>query len=342
MRILVVSPSADPQSLAQSYIRSFRGLGHEAIGISVVGDATPSSTPVSLAWRGLLRIAPSLVSSSFRSRLRRAAADFRPHVTFVVRGVAVDSETLAFVKDHTERSLLWFDPDNLFVIGGESREVLECLPLYDALLHWNRRLLDRLQETAKRPADYLAFAADTGIHYPVRLKYNRDEIWRSDVMFAGKTTQDRVPYLVAASASARLAIYGSLCEDRCSRELVSSFRGKWICGEDYSKAVAGAGICLNILYHANLGAHNMRTFEILACGGFSLTMRSEGQLEFFEENSEMTCYSSVEELQDKIHYYLAHADQRHAIARRGLQAVQQHTYLHRAREVLNFAEQYRH
>ena len=78
----------------------------------------------------------------------------------------------------------------------------------------------------------------------------------------------------------------------------------------------------------------MRTFEIPACGGFMLTERSEEIIEFFEEDKEVACFSTPEELREKIDFYLEHPALRKEMAERAYQKVQQETYLKRVQQIL--------
>ena len=78
-------------------------------------------------------------------------------------------------------------------------------------------------------------------------------------------------------------------------------------------------ISLSFLRKANRDLHTSRTFEIPACGGFQLSERTEEVLNFFEEGKEIECFSSLDELRDKITYYLKHESRRLRIAAAGLE-----------------------
>ena len=83
----------------------------------------------------------------------------------------------------------------------------------------------------------------------------------------------------------------------------------------------------------------MRTFEVPGCGGFLLTQCSEEQCEFFEEGKEIACFSSAEELREKIEYYLSHEEERKKMAKAAYGKVKNHTYLHRAKRILEVYEE---
>lgn len=77
-----------------------------------------------------------------------------------------------------------------------------------------------------------------------------------------------------------------------------------------------------------------RPFLILAAGGFPLTDDRECLSELFT-SEEVATYGSLEELRDKISYYLTHDAERKKMADAGRKRVlSSHTYEHRAREIL--------
>jgi spore maturation protein CgeB len=70
----------------------------------------------------------------------------------------------------------------------------------------------------------------------------------------------------------------------------------------------------------------MRNFDILACGGFVLAERSEDLETLFELDKEIACYSTLEELEQKVAHYLAHPETAREIAMAGRRAVlERHT-----------------
>ncbi|RPI76960.1 MAG: hypothetical protein EHM45_11045, partial [Desulfobacteraceae bacterium] len=90
---------------------------------------------------------------------------------------------------------------------------------------------------------------------------------------------------------------------------------------ELNKIYSGARINLDInrLYQADM--INMRVFDILACGGFLLAEHSVELEELFQIGSELDTFHTLDELQDKVRYYLERPDEARAIALRGMQAV---------------------
>jgi spore maturation protein CgeB len=77
-----------------------------------------------------------------------------------------------------------------------------------------------------------------------------------------------------------------------------------------------------------------RHFEIPGCGGFQLSSQVEGLDRFFEPGREIAVYRSTGELVEKIRHYLAHEEDRRAIAEAGYaRTLRDHTYEKRFAEI---------
>lgn len=77
-----------------------------------------------------------------------------------------------------------------------------------------------------------------------------------------------------------------------------------------------------------------RNFEIPGCGGFQLTGSADNLEQYYEDGREVAIFHDDDELIDKIRYYLAHEEERSAIAQAGYErTLREHTYVHRFREI---------
>jgi spore maturation protein CgeB len=73
-----------------------------------------------------------------------------------------------------------------------------------------------------------------------------------------------------------------------------------------------------------------RNFEVPGCGGFMLTGKADDLENYYEFGKEIVCFDDIRDLIEKIRYYLAHEDERAAIARAGYaRTLREHTYAHR-------------
>ena len=85
---------------------------------------------------------------------------------------------------------------------------------------------------------------------------------------------------------------------------------------------AGSRINLNISLRSIHSGIPLRVLDIMACGGFVLSNRQPEIAEYFGEGVEIATFGSMEECMDKVHYYLAHEEERRRIAEAGQRKVQ--------------------
>lgn len=78
----------------------------------------------------------------------------------------------------------------------------------------------------------------------------------------------------------------------------------------------------------------MRVFDVLCCGGFLLAEHSDALADLFAIGAELDSYRTLDELVDKVGYYLARPELRRAIAERGQARVRRdHTIAARVRAI---------
>jgi len=88
-------------------------------------------------------------------------------------------------------------------------------------------------------------------------------------------------------------------------------------------------------------ANNMRLFEATGVGTLLLTDWKENLGEMFDPGKEVVAYRTPEECAELIRYYLAHDDERQAIARAGqARTLREHTYEHRTKELIALVRKY--
>lgn len=94
-----------------------------------------------------------------------------------------------------------------------------------------------------------------------------------------------------------------------------------------------AKIVLNIHAEEFLDTET-RVFEVLGCGSFLLTEQLSQENPFSQY--ELVEFETIEELFEKLHYFLSHDEERNKIARSGhIAATSKHTYIHRAQQIVD-------
>lgn len=101
-----------------------------------------------------------------------------------------------------------------------------------------------------------------------------------------------------------------------------------------------SAINLNITLRSIANGIPLRAFEIMGAGGFLLTNYQEDFNHFFVSEEDYVYFDSRQNLIEKIAYYLENDAERRQIAANGLKKVkEQHTYLHRAEEMLSYLKE---
>lgn len=144
----------------------------------------------------------------------------------------------------------------------------------------------------------------------------------------------RVSYLESIT-DLRLSIYGAGWEKE--ERFRNNARGPAGYGDEVCKIFQASKINVHFAGFTN---NHPRVFDIIASGGFLLTRFTEedngpgGIGDLFEIGTEIEVYRNKKELRQKIEYYLAHDDERQAIARRGYERLMRdHTMEKRMEQV---------
>lgn len=80
-------------------------------------------------------------------------------------------------------------------------------------------------------------------------------------------------------------------------------------------------INLNITSRTIESGIPQRVFDILACGGFCLTNYQPEIAELFEDGLELVMYTDIDDMLQKVEYYLTHEEERKQIAQAGYEKV---------------------
>lgn len=79
----------------------------------------------------------------------------------------------------------------------------------------------------------------------------------------------------------------------------------------------------------------LRIWDVLGSGGFLLTNYQAEIPSFFEEGKDLVCFDGIDDLREKVGYYLNHEEERCAIAEHGYHTVKEaHNYIERIRTML--------
>jgi hypothetical protein len=167
-----------------------------------------------------------------------------------------------------------------------------------------------------------------------------------DVSFVGTVSADhrqRIALLEAVAERYDLKLFGSRPQALpASSPLHRCYQGE-VWGTEMYQVLRRSRITLNShIDMAGREAGNMRLFEATGVGAFLLTDYKDNLRTLFEPDREVAVWRSIDACLTTIGRALADNNGRAAIASAGqARTMAQHTYRHRASEILGFAEQLR-
>jgi spore maturation protein CgeB len=349
--------------VADFYSRNFAALGHRAAEIHV------NNPWLQTAWarqHGMAFEAPEPPDGTGRRELprwlQRAAKPFKPMLRPLARKVGLSprldasAEKILLAQVEEFRPDLVINQDIFHVDTGLMRRIKnignpiligqvgiepsrgEDWSVYDlmssqlpATVRWFRALGVRAE------VNHLAFEPAILDALP------RAPAPDIDVSFVGTVSVDhrqRIALLEAVAERYDLKLWGARPQTLpAASPLHRCFQGE-VWGADMYQVLRRSRITLNS--HIDLAgreAGNMRLFEATGVGAFLLTDFKDNLDTLFAPDKEVAVWRSVEDCLDVIGRMIGNDDGRAAIARAGhARTLAQHTYRHRAAEILGFVE----
>ncbi|MEY3367896.1 MAG: hypothetical protein RI973_1051 [Bacteroidota bacterium] len=250
------------------------------------------------------RLGLSSIQRRISRELLQQAAEVRPDVIWVFKGMRVTPQTLRQIRSRGIK-LANYNPDHPFIFssrGSGNSNVRKSIGLYDLHLCYSRSVQRRIEQeygirTAFLPfgfelsdSDYEAITAVTEI--------NRG-------CFVGNPDKIRVEHLQTfAESGLPVDVYGHGWE----RHLAPSANVRIfdaVYGLEYWRTIRSYRLQLNIFRPHNEGSHNMRTFEVPAAGGIMLAPDSPEHQEFFTPEQEVFLYRSKDDMIDQARMLLS-------------------------------------
>ncbi|MDD5763064.1 MAG: glycosyltransferase [bacterium] len=341
LRIAVVGPIYGGSLPIAGYCAAaLRNLGHEVefIDNSVFAESYLSIDGVtkSKPHRDILRVKfEEFASEAAMARI----VPFKPDLVLVLAQAPLQGTALACLREQGIATAFWFVED--FRHMGYWRV---AAPRYDYFFTIQKgEFPERLREAGARNVAFLPMAASAEIHRKMELSPEGLRDFGSDVSFVGAGYYNRRK-LFEGLVDLDFRIWGNEWESCPALRRVLQRDGARVPTEDIVRIFNAARININLhssAYHEGVNPHgdfvNPRTFEIPGCGGFQLVDSRSDMGEFFDIGREVVCFDGLGDLREKISHYLAHPEEREAVAARGRQRVlREHTYERRMEAMIDF------
>jgi spore maturation protein CgeB len=211
---------------------------------------------------------------------------------------------------------------------------------YDAVICNSDGGGDALRSMGARAVHTLHYAADPDLYTPVDVPQD------IDVFFYGHTAEYRADWIQAMIAGPSAAMPETRFAVR-GRELGSLGRAELVAEVPFNQLrqfVARSRINLAITRQPHASTHGsstMRPFELAMMGACIVSNPYCGIERWFEPGREVVVVNSADEVMDRYRFLLAHDAERKrlgAAARR--RALSEHTFRHRAAELVSILERY--
>jgi hypothetical protein len=274
----------------------------------------------------LWRFGKSFLIYFISNIFKKIALDFDPDLVIVVNGRLVNTNAIEAIKRNSRAKVFHFYGEDYFNRLNTTVALRNAACHYDHFFTTKSINVDELKKIGIKKISFLPFGYIPSCHYPCKVAQCEILKYGSDLVFVGTWEKERA-HMMEKLADFNLKIWGNqwlkLSNNSPLRPLVQN---QTVFCKDMSKVFNASRICLSFLRKANRDLHTSRTFEIPACGGFQLSERTVEVTRFFKEGKEIECFSSSDELIEKIRYYLKNDHKRKLIAQAGLERIYSSKY----------------
>lgn len=284
----------------------------------------------------------------FNQKIIKSATINKPEIAIFYKAAEVLPETIECLKKQGVFTVNFYPDVSFFTHGKNLAKAISCYNLVVSTKTFAKK--DLMYHLQYDKVEFLPHGFDTDIHKPLHLSAGVPAKFRSDCVFVGSHSSGKEDLMASLSnglPELSIKVWGSRWEKRSSTAFSSNcVFNEAIFGDYYSLAIQSSKISLGLLHEKVENASNgdlitARTFEIPGMGGFMLHQRTTEIHHYFEENKEIACFESKQELVDKVKYFLKHDKERESIAENGRQrAWKDHTYLVRAKQLLAIIKRY--
>jgi len=338
MKVMIAGNFASNRGgLEESYAKAFESLGCPVVRFEF-GRAVSRSCRLGRFGRTFNRFVP--VESWLRKANRElvvAALKEKPSMVIVAGQNPVTGGGLAQIAAAlaAKRILLW--PDTLLNV---SDSLISALPMYDLVACYGRLPCAIFGKLGAGAVEWVPLAGDPVLHPSLVTGNPRPSDYSCDVSFVGTWRPEREEALAAICAipEIRVKIWGDGNWKRFAGKnpmIMKAWQGKGLYGAEFSAAVAGSKINLNVIDDTNYPSANMRFFEIPCAGGLEVSSPCPEMEPEFRDGETIFYYRKVKELPELIVKLLGDDKLRADVTRRAHEKILSgHTYRHRADKIL--------
>ncbi len=265
-------------------------------------------------------------------RLVSEARAFRPDMIIMLKGETVTRATLESLRALRAPMATWWVDDPF-----RFPNLIPDFELFDGVYMFDKDCIAKLQAMGIKRLVYMPCACDPATFHPQTLDPAAYPALKCTIGFVATYHPTRAA-LVSQMHGWEVGLWGSGWEGVPELQALpaGTWRAEQITPAEAAKVYNLAPICPNVHHpQTRWGGLNTRTFEVPAAGGFELVDDVPGLEENFEVGHEIVPYTSPAHFRELTHFYLAHPEERAAIAERGrARVLRDHTYEQRLATIL--------
>jgi spore maturation protein CgeB len=339
LKVLVVNPIYGGSLPTAKFCASaLKNLGHEVVSVNCEEYAEAFFATKNITKNSKNSEVLSKLFMNFMNEVIVAkAADFRPDLILALAQAPLSPEGISRLKLMGAPVAFWFVED--FRTLGYWEHVASC---YDHFFTIQRgSFFEELEKGGIKNYYYLPQACSPSVHKPLDLDSGEKQKYKADLSFMGAAYYNRkqcFPRLLDFD----FKIWGTEWDLGTAVGKRVQNKNERVSTEDCVKIYNTGKINLNLhssTFHQDVNPNgdfvNPRTFEIAACGAFQLVDERSELSSLFKPGEEIVTFKDIDDLKNKIAYFLDRKEEREAIAVRArIKAISDHSFERRLEEML--------
>ncbi|KWX74766.1 CgeB family protein [Paenibacillus jilunlii] len=268
----------------------------------------------------------------------------QPDLIFAMAGLKISKPILEFLKESKVKSAIWMTEDPYYMDW-----TLPLITYFDYIFTIDQAAVEQYKRLGHPYVYHLPLGTDPEVFHSTLASKE----FTSDICLVGVPYSNRIELieLLLKRTDYPIQIVGRGWSKHNYEWIKNANRdldlvNAWVKPETVVKYYNGSKIILNIhrpsneKYNKNsMGiiakSINNRTFDAASCEAFQLIDAKDDLANHFEEGKEIVSFEDKHDLLEKIHYYIAHDEERKQIAQNARKRVlTSHTFQHRIDHLL--------
>lgn len=246
--------------------------------------------------------------------------EYNPNFVFLIKGQPIHPDNIDILSNF---NIVYFFLDGLIPTRGQIERFLYIAKKSKLVLTPSHQAVSIFKQV-----NYYSYEFYQAVNYCQMYKasYLSPSQRPFDVFFAGSPTPDRYSFLQKLQflkQQYKIDIFGS--------------QGNWIPLKELGKTASKYKIIINLFWDRSYDYVSLRNFDMVGSYNFLLSYRGKNLTEIFFENKHAAYFTTPEEMENKIKYFLKNPEQMDKIAQEGyLHCINNHNWETRMTQLIEY------